>query len=173
MNKIKTGYLNSLSAQQLIDCCDRDGLGCEGCEGSLPEQALEYAKSNGLVTEEIYPQTDQQNSLCKVNQGPYKIQSYQFLPYRNSTSLLHAVINQPISVSVDASSWQFYAGGLFMDCTESELNHAVLLVGYTKEYWIVKNSWGTGWGQGGYIWLPRRGNPCMIADRAIATFLPL
>ena len=46
------------------------------------------------------------------------------------------------------------------------MNHAVLIVGYTPGYWIVKNSWGAGWGSGGYIYLVRGKNMCGIADEA-------
>lgn len=72
-----------------------------------------------------------------------------------------------MSVSVDASTWQYYTGGMFLDCTSDELDHAVLVVGYTKDYWYVKNSWGDDWGESGYIWLTRYEDPCMIADHAI------
>jgi len=80
------------------------------------------------------------------------------------TSVQNAVANQPISVSVDATNWQQYTGGIWNNCSTS-LNHGVLVVGYdTDGNWIVKNSWGsTHWGEQGYIRLTS-GNTCGICD---------
>jgi C1A family cysteine protease len=72
-------------------------------------------------------------------------------------------------VVVDASNWGSYHGGIFSSC-KSNVNrnflHAVLLVGYTPEYWIVQNSWGTSFGEQGYIRL-KKGNSCGICDMAV------
>merc|ERR1712179_266258 len=68
------------------------------------------------------------------------------------------------------ASFQHYSSGIYSDrlCKWGRLNHAVLLVGYNKDtegehYWIVKNSWGTGWGQGGYIHMKMGENSCGLA----------
>ena len=69
----------------------------------------------------------------------------------------------PLAVSVYASSWGAYSGGVFEGCSYDSniaLNHAVQLVGYGSDpadgdYWIVRNSWGPGWGEDGYIRLKR------------------
>lgn len=60
---------------------------------------------------------------------------------------------RPTSVAVDASDWGYYRSGVFR-CTSSQvtINHAVLLIGYDlNQNWIIKNSWGTGWGDKGYM----------------------
>ncbi|VEN36267.1 unnamed protein product, partial [Callosobruchus maculatus] len=81
----------------------------------------------------------------------------------------------PVSVGVDASSFALYGGGVFNPkfCSAIHLNHAVLAVGYGSEdgrgrdFWIVKNSWGTGWGEDGYIRMIRNHlNRCGIASMA-------
>jgi C1A family cysteine protease len=79
-----------------------------------------------------------------------------------------AVNVNPVSVAVDASNWKFYEGGIFNNCrSEPEhMNHGVLLVGYDEESYIIKNSWGTRWGEDGYIRLAKKGNVCGIANSA-------
>lgn len=80
----------------------------------------------------------------------------------------------PVAVAIDASqqSFLFYKGGVYYEpkCPSGTMNHGVLVVGYGKdaqtmeEYWLVKNSWGTEWGEGGYIRMARnKQNNCCIA----------
>ena len=65
----------------------------------------------------------------------------------------------PVSISVDATIWHSYGSGVFnTECERNEINHAVLLVGFDEnENWHIKNSWGTFWGEDGYMFL-RKGN---------------
>jgi hypothetical protein len=76
--------------------------------------------------------------------------------------MLNSLKRQPISVSVEASLWQNYKSGVLTGCG-TDANHAALVTGATEEYWRVKNSWGTFWGEKGYIRLAR-GNTCGICD---------
>lgn len=80
--------------------------------------------------------------------------------------------NGTMSVLVNAADWAYYSHGLYNHpyCKYGQLNHAVLLVGYTPEYWIVKNSWSTNWGEQGYIRLSRNVNMCGIANQAIIPY---
>jgi len=73
--------------------------------------------------------------------------------------------NSPVGVAVDASNWSFYSGGVFSNCGTS-LNHAVLAAGYTSESTLIKNSWGSSWGESGYIRIAS-GNTCGVANVAI------
>ncbi|XP_071313307.1 cathepsin O isoform X2 [Trachinotus anak] len=82
----------------------------------------------------------------------------------------------PLAVVVDAVSWQDYLGGIIQHhCSSQWSTHAVLVVGYdtTGEipYWIVQNSWGTTWGDEGYVYIKIGGNICGIADSVAAVFL--
>lgn len=74
---------------------------------------------------------------------------------------------RPVTVAVDASYWKPYASGIFKNCS-SNLNHAVLLVGVNASMWKIKNSWGTNWGEKGYIRLDATNgaNTCGIAFNA-------
>jgi len=71
----------------------------------------------------------------------------------------------PNTVAVDAGgrAWQSYKGGVFDVQCGKQLNHAILAVGYTDQYYIVKNSWGTSWGAQGYVFMIRGKNLCGLA----------
>ena len=64
-------------------------------------------------------------------------------------------MERPIAISVSAENWEYYGSGVFRCDLTDPINHAVLLVGYTSDYWIIKNSWGEDWGMDGYIWILR------------------
>ena len=90
------------------------------------------------------------------------ITGYEDVPVNNEKALQKAVANQPVSVAIDASGsdFQFYQSGVFTGSCGTELDHGVTAVGYGvsadgTEYWLVKNSWGTEWGEEGYIRMQR------------------
>ncbi|KAG2433259.1 hypothetical protein HXX76_008327 [Chlamydomonas incerta] len=93
--------------------------------------------------------------------GTIKIAGWETAP-RTAMALMKVLANQPAVALVHASpDWAAYHGGLYTgDCSAAadDANHAVVVVGYTSNAWIVKNSWGTGWGAGGFMLLPRAGN---------------
>ena len=153
--------LQSFSEQQLVDCSTSEGN--QGCNGGLHEYAFAYVESNGITTESAYPYEGVDGS-CQVSGGAFKISSFVNIKAGDVDQLASAVVQQPVTVSVDASNWQFYSSGIFSDC-ETSLDHEVLLVGYNADAWIVKNSWAESWGESGYIRLAR-GDTCGIADDA-------
>jgi C1A family cysteine protease len=84
------------------------------------------------------------------------------VPANSEEALLKAVAHQPVSVAIDASGsdFQFYSSGVFTGSCGTELDHGVTAIGYGPsangtKYWLVKNSWGTQWGEEGYIWMQR------------------
>lgn len=80
-----------------------------------------------------------------------------------------AITDYPVSVCVDATNWSAYASGVFSKCAKS-LNHAVLATGFKDSgEWIIKNSWGTGWGEEGFIRLAA-GNTCGVTDEAAIAY---
>jgi hypothetical protein len=76
--------------------------------------------------------------------------------------------NGPLSVAVDATSWQSYVNGILTNCISQQIDHGVLVVGYddnnSPPYWIVKNSWGVSWGENGYIRIAKGSNQCLITS---------
>jgi C1A family cysteine protease len=153
--------LQSFSEQQLVDCSTSQGN--QGCNGGLMDYAFTYVQSNGITTEDAYPYTATDGS-CQTTGGDFRIGGYTDVAQGDVNQLAAAVNQQPVSIAVDANNWQMYSSGVFSDC-ETSLDHGVLLVGYDSEAWIVKNSWGEGWGESGYIRLAR-GNTCGLANSA-------
>lgn len=83
----------------------------------------------------------------------------------NEAELKKALTSHPVSAGVDATNWQSYEKGVFDNCTKT-INHYILVVGYEDTgNWIIKNSWGTSWGDSGHIKLSS-GNTCGILDAA-------
>ncbi|CAM6025082.1 unnamed protein product [Sphagnum balticum] len=160
INAIVTGNLISLSEQQLVDCDYLDS----GCGGGIMQNAFYYIiEIGGIDTEADYPYTGQDGS-CQPSRNVVTINNYEDVPADNETALVNAVWMQPVSVSIEAISRQFqhYTTGVFTGPCGTELEHGVLVVGYGSssglKYWIVKNSWGAGWGQNGYIFMERLGS---------------
>jgi len=171
-----THSLVSFSEQNLVDCSTKQGN--QGCNGGLMDYAFEYVITNGgLDTEVSYPYTAR-DGVCKYNPANSggKISSYKDIQTGSEAALQSAVATiGPISVAIDAShnSFQFYKSGVYSEplCSAKNLDHGVLAVGYGvdagKNYWLVKNSWGTTWGSQGYIMMTKdKKNQCGIATAA-------
>jgi cathepsin L len=174
--------LISLSEQNLVDCSQSQGN--EGCNGGLMDQAFAYITANkGIDTEASYPYTAE-TGTCQYsasNCGSMLTAASDGTGYTDVTSgseadLQNAVYAAPVSVAIDASqpSFQSYTSGVYYEpaCSSTQLDHGVLAVGWGTDktggdYWIVKNSWGTDWGQNGWIWMARnKNNNCGIATMA-------
>ncbi|GMR30911.1 hypothetical protein PMAYCL1PPCAC_01106, partial [Pristionchus mayeri] len=134
--------------------------------------------NGGIDTEALYPYHET-NETCHFDKSAVgeTVALYVGIPSRDEEALKNAVaLIGPISVLIDAHhpSFQSYGDGVYYDkeCTE-DVTHAVLVVGYGTDprggdYWLVKNSWGTNWGEQGYIRMARnRNNNCAIATYAI------
>ncbi|KAK1424799.1 hypothetical protein QVD17_20137 [Tagetes erecta] len=177
VNQLSTGELISLSEQQLVDCDTNLNRGCNG--GNKVEAFKFIIQNGGISTETNYPYKgiDGTCSMTKDTSYVAKITGYEYVPANNEAALLNAVAMQPVSVSIDASGkgFQLYKSGVFTGECGTQLQHAVTVVGYGTDddgtkYWLVKNSWGTTWGEDGYIRMQRdvgsQEGLCGIAMRA-------
>jgi len=174
-------YKNSepiFSEQQLVDCAG--DFENHGCHGGLPSHAFEYIKytSNGLESEKDYPyegkdgvcRYDSSKGLGHIPKGSYNITALDEDELHNC--LAHA---GPVSVGFQViDDFRHYSHGVYSSDTckngAMDVNHAVLAVGYgvcgkcKKPYYIVKNSWGTEWGDEGYFKIEAGVNMCGIAQ---------
>ncbi|XP_068209646.1 digestive cysteine proteinase 2-like [Palaemon carinicauda] len=171
---ISTGSLPSLSEQQLVDCSKENS----GCNGGVVQWAYDYLKScGGSDSESSYPYEAIDN-VCRFDSSSVAatVRGYTNIPYADEQTQAAAVHDKgPVSVCVDAGhlSFQLYSSGVYYEpnCNPQGINHAVLAVGYGTEggsdYWIIKNSWGSGWGESGYMKLTRnKSNHCGVATQS-------
>lgn len=144
------------SEQQLVGCDSQNW----GCNGGAPEYAYEYVQSNGLCLEDDYPYTASSgySGGCSSSGCQAKgtgLSGYSYL--RGEDELLSALNERPVVVAVTSgnSVWKQYTGGVVSSCDSWQLDHAVVAVGYDASTIKIRNSWGTYWGEDGYIRLSR------------------
>ncbi|CAH2983232.1 unnamed protein product [Chilo suppressalis] len=176
--KLKTGKLLSLSEQELVDCDKMD----DGCDGGYMDNAYRAIEQlGGLETEEEYPY-EAEDDKCSFNKSLSKVQiSGAVNISSNETNMAKWLVhNGPISIGINANAMQFYVGGVSHPwkalCNPKNIDHGVLIVGYgIKEYplfnkqlpyWVVKNSWGPGWGEQGYYRVFRGDGTCGVNTMA-------
>lgn len=160
---LHTGTQISLSEQQLIDCST--SFGDNGCNGGMMDDAFGYAIEYGMCTEENDPYEAKEGTCTECVVSTHFETCYDVEP-NNEVALLAALHNGPVSVAIEAdqAAFQFYKNGIIDTPTcGTALDHGVLLVGFgtdvvggkSKDYWLVKNSWGADWGEDGYVRIAR------------------
>ena len=157
---VKYGKLMSFSEQELVDCSSPLN---HGCNGGLPDRAFRWIQNNGgLCSEDSYPYVSGTTlkagacQSCTPVQGS-KVSGWTDLSQTNS-AMTSALAVQPVSIAIEADqrAFQFYSGGVFpASSCGNNLDHAVLAVGYDDKSYKVKNSWGTSWGDQGYIYMEK------------------
>lgn len=163
-----------LSEQELLDCPTGSGVG--KCQGNWPEDIYEYQKKQGQTTEAAYKYEGKSGKCrAKGKQRSAKVKSY-YKSTEGDENAMKELLGQygPVSVviTINDEFKNYKEGVMNTPCSGNNFDHSVLAVGYGNEngedYWIVKNSWGTRWGDGGFIKMARNAdNICRIADYAI------
>ncbi len=170
------GEVKTFSEQLLVDCDTEDS----GCNGGLMELSFEWLKNNGgFMLESDYPYAGKKQT-CKQDTSKFvdmKVTGYvklgdsteEFSPVDEDEIKEFLYETGPLAIALNATPLQLYMGGIFdvpsWLCGSSGINHAVTLVGYgtdSKDYWIVKNSWGKSWGESGYFRIARGKGTCGV-----------
>jgi KDEL-tailed cysteine endopeptidase len=165
----KYGELTSFSEQQLVDCDTRRNGGKDmGCNGGLMDSAFSWINHNdGLCIESDYPYTSgdtKTSGTCQTtctNDPKSSIKTFVDVKPSSDNDMMIALSKQPVSIAIEAdqSEFQLYQSGVFTGKCGTGLDHGVLTVGYGslsgQDYYLVKNSWSSTWGDGGYIKLGR------------------
>jgi len=181
--------LIELSPQQIVSCDTTD----DGCGGGWTYNAYAYVQSaGGLDLDSAYPYTSGtgdsgtcDNPLPATPAATISGFGYAIPPCQDTCTnqdenamATYMLNNAPLSVCVDAESWQFYTSGILSsDCPSdySDLDHCVQAIGYdatgSQPYWLVRNSWNTNWGENGLIRILMGSNLCGIGD--VATYVEI
>jgi C1A family cysteine protease len=170
--KVTTGKLVSLSEQNILDCDKRDG----SCNGGRPDWALQWmSKGNGIASEHDYPYQARDERCRSGVRAIAHVRGFQKID-TNENQIAQALAKYgPLAISLDASGLQSYQGGIISNprCSSSPRtnNHAVNIVGYgtgrNLGYWKIRNSWGTSYGEGGYVRIVRGKCGCGLCTEVV------
>jgi len=165
--KLDASSMETLAPQQIVDCDTSD----DGCNGGDTPTAYEYIiKAGGLDTERSYPYKAEDGRCAFKSADVYStISNFKYATKNKNEAEIktNLVAWAPLSICVDAESWQDYSDGVMThkECGKT-LDHCVQLTGYNGNAWSVRNSWGGDWGESGYIRLEYGFNTCGMADEA-------
>lgn len=160
---ISTGKLLDLSEEYLVDCATGVGYFNMGCNGGNPDSALKYMINYGQCTESSYPYTSGVTKIAgdckKCSSSEVKFTGCYDVTPKDQLALQAAVAKQPVVIAIEADTMYFqsYSSGIITDPIKcgTNLDHAVEIVGYGTDngidYWKVRNSWGSSWGEAGYV----------------------
>jgi len=164
MRTLGTSYV--LSPAQITQCDNTSS----GCRGGWSEHAYNYVqRAGGIELDSDYPYTTALyqgltgSCSANINKAVITVSGYSTLS-GEAAMASYVQTTGPLSVCVDASSWNSYTSGIMSVCGKS-VDHCVQAVGVdTSSYWKVRNSWGTSWGESGYIRLKYGANTCDITN---------
>ncbi|KAG5668407.1 hypothetical protein PVAND_016347 [Polypedilum vanderplanki] len=167
---LKQGIKTRLSEQNLVDCSKAN----YGCDGGDAYSGLKFIASKGISSISDYPYTGKDGKCKNLKKVNFNLGNIKYEKLRGNENRLKDIVANfgPVGVAIDAAdSFMNYESGVYNNpkCSK-RANHAVLLVGYGRDeklnmdYWLVKNSWGTSWGENGYVRMARnKNNQCAIA----------
>ena len=127
----------------------------DGCFGGWPEEGYNYvARAGGITTQDKYPY-DISTSYCNASKKSYAVTVKNSYAVWGEQAMINQVLaGKTLSVAIDATQFGSYQSGIFRGCSVNPtINHAVNIVGVNVllGYWIIRNSWGVGWGDSGYM----------------------
>eukprot|EP01041_Mallomonas_annulata_P001087 gene1087-2118_t len=163
-----------LSPQQLVDCVP--SYTGHGCKGGWMGAAFKYLLTNGLQDESTYPYIGRDKN-CSVDSSKYDIilRNYTEVRYNEEWMKRYVLMNGPLAIAINGRFLDSYQGGVLSYCgPPGSVTHGVQLVGINlknpeEPYWIIRNSWGSHWGDGGYLYLRYGNNVCNVSYYAAFT----
>ena len=154
-NNLKGDEVPTFSEQLFVDCAVEPEFGSAGCQGGWMDDVFSYAQKYSIATEAEYPYKAK-NGKCQKELATHTagVIGTHNVKEGDLEGLLELAVVHPVSIAVDAGSWSFYRSGIHSS-KGTALNHGVVLEGYhvagAKPYLVVRNSWGSRWGEKGYI----------------------
>lgn len=159
--KISGRQLEKFSEQQLVDCATES----DGCGGGWMEYGYNHIiKAGGVMRRSDYPYLAKENGNCLIEESKFvgKLKDYMYIPKWDCSTMVKALNINPLAAAIDAGYMEWYQSGVYsVDYCGDKPNHAVSIVGYGDEwktgqdYWLVRNTFGENWGEGGYIRMDR------------------
>lgn len=176
---IKNKNFVQFAEQQLVDC-DKDQD--QGCNGGLMENAFKYIESAGGLEKSTDYKYTARDGTCKFSttKAAVQVSSYVFAKSQDEEDIKNFLYSTgPLAIALNADTLQFYDGGIIdadaSECDPQGINHGVTLVGYGsengKDFWIVKNSWGNGWGEQGFFRMARGKGTCGVNTYVVSAVL--
>ncbi|KAI1705305.1 papain family cysteine protease domain-containing protein [Ditylenchus destructor] len=163
-----SAYNYDLSEQDLIDCTSSPN---NGCNGGWVNVALDYVTRSNTAQEYYYPYKGYKSTCASVTRNVPAVQYFQ-ITAENDIQYYNYYYG-PVAFYFNVpSAFQYYSGGVFYvsDCSSTVGMHEIVIVGYSSSYWIVKNSWGTGWGSGGFVYWARGYNMCNMQAQLLCAY---
>ena len=156
LHAINHGKIIEFSEQEIVDCSW--DYGNNGCNGGWTTTTYDYIIDNGIASEADYGYKGYEQT-CKASskERVEHMGGYHEVPMYDNNDMLKSILQQPMSIVVDASSsaFRYYKSGVVDRNCGTAINHGVMLVGAGTQdgidFWKIKNSWGAGWGDDGFI----------------------
>jgi len=179
LHKKTTGKLEKFAEQAMVDCGHETGN--RGCNGGTQSRAFKWSAMHGMALEKDYPYTARVGSCKIASKNMTKInRSYRRVRSNSNSALVDAIYGNVVAVAIYAGKIKLYKRGVFSDWTcSTRINHMVNAVGYGRDaatgkyFWKVRNSWGSRWGDGGYIKMERRSSGRGICGITNQSFYPV
>jgi len=151
--------IHDISEQSIIECA-----GAGDCKGGNSGWAFDYFQNEGPVSEEVSPYAARNGTCGQNRKEKFRIAAWAYIP-RNGPEETYTVEDikaalckyGPLASAVTVTEhFMYYTGGIFDEfSSQKNINHAITIVGWDddKEAFLIKNSWGEGWGEKGYMWI--------------------